>query len=158
MLFKSCFKFSLLVIIILLPYFSYSQQEGRDTSKVVADKKYLNEIESLTKQPVIKTAFKAIVDLDAETIQNLVTLTQIPAPPFKEEQRGQKFKEMLETIGVDSIWIDKAGNVIALRRGKSGKKTVVIEGHLDTVFPEGTDVTVKHRGDTLYAPGIGDDT
>src|SRR6185503_17798413 len=35
--------------------------------------------------------------------------------------------------------------------------TVVLAGHLDTVFPEGTDVTIKHRGDTLYAPGIGDD-
>jgi tripeptide aminopeptidase len=34
----------------------------------------------------------------------------------------------------------------------------VIEGHLDTVFPEGTDVTVKQKGDTLFAPGIGDDT
>jgi acetylornithine deacetylase/succinyl-diaminopimelate desuccinylase-like protein len=31
-------------------------------------------------------------------------------------------------------------------------------GHLDTVFPEGTDVTVTIRGDTLFAPGVGDDT
>jgi acetylornithine deacetylase/succinyl-diaminopimelate desuccinylase-like protein len=29
---------------------------------------------------------------------------------------------------------------------------------LDTVFPEGTDVKVKIKNDTLYAPGIGDDT
>ena len=34
---------------------------------------------------------------------------------------------------------------------------MLIEGHLDTVFPEGTDVTVKHEGDKLVAPGIGDD-
>ena len=65
---------------------------------------------------------------------------------------------MLQENGVDSIWVDAAGNVVALRRGTSGKKTVVIEAHLDTVFPEETDVTVKHKGDTLYAPGIGDDT
>jgi len=30
--------------------------------------------------------------------------------------------------------------------------------HLDTVFPEGTDVTVEREGDKLVAPGIGDDT
>ena len=30
--------------------------------------------------------------------------------------------------------------------------------HLDTVFPPGTDVTVRREGDRLYAPGIGDDT
>jgi acetylornithine deacetylase/succinyl-diaminopimelate desuccinylase-like protein len=35
---------------------------------------------------------------------------------------------------------------------------VALGGHLDTVFPEGTDVTVRIRGDTLYAPGVGDDT
>ena len=35
---------------------------------------------------------------------------------------------------------------------------MAIGGHLDTVFPEGTDVTVRMRGDTLYAPGVGDDT
>ena len=30
--------------------------------------------------------------------------------------------------------------------------------HLDTVFPEGTDVKVKRDGTKLMAPGIGDDT
>jgi di/tripeptidase len=35
---------------------------------------------------------------------------------------------------------------------------VALDAHLDTVFPEGTDVTVKISGDTLKAPGIGDDT
>jgi len=39
-----------------------------------------------------------------------------------------------------------------------GVRTVVLGAHLDTVFPEGTDVTVKIRGDTLFAPGVGDDT
>jgi tripeptide aminopeptidase len=45
-----------------------------------------------------------------------------------------------------------------LKKGRSRKKTVILEAHLDTVFPEGTDVTVKQSGDTLRAPGIGDDT
>ena len=48
--------------------------------------------------------------------------------------------------------------MIALRRGREGSRTVGFGGHLDTVFPEGTDVTVRQRGDTLFAPGIGDDT
>jgi putative aminopeptidase FrvX len=39
---------------------------------------------------------------------------------------------MLQAAGADSIWIDKAGNVIALRKGRTGKKTIVIEGHLLT--------------------------
>jgi acetylornithine deacetylase/succinyl-diaminopimelate desuccinylase-like protein len=35
---------------------------------------------------------------------------------------------------------------------------IAIAAHLDTVFPEGTDVTVQRVGDRLSAPGIGDDT
>jgi len=49
------------------------------------------------------------------------------------------------------------GNVLALRKGTKGTRTVVLDAHLDTVFPEGTDVTVKQKGDTLFAPGIADD-
>src|SRR5690606_5459413 len=56
------------------------------------------------------------------------------------------------------VWIDEVGNVLALRRGTGIPVTVGLAGHLDTVFPEGTDVTVRERGDTLFAPGIGDDT
>jgi acetylornithine deacetylase/succinyl-diaminopimelate desuccinylase-like protein len=33
-----------------------------------------------------------------------------------------------------------------------------VAAHLDTVFPEGTDVRVKRSGTRLIAPGIGDDT
>ncbi|MSP95157.1 MAG: M20/M25/M40 family metallo-hydrolase, partial [Alphaproteobacteria bacterium] len=33
-----------------------------------------------------------------------------------------------------------------------------VSAHLDTVFPEGTDVTVKRDGNKLMAPGIADDT
>ena len=53
--------------------------------------------------------------------------------------------------------IDAVGNVIAERPGEPGEPVVVISGHLDTVFPEGTDVTVKREGTMLRGPGIGDD-
>ena len=141
---------------------AYSQSDTgenhQQTPKVVIDKKYHEQIKALSDQPVIKSAFKAIMDLEPETHQNLITLTEIPAPPFKEQKRAEKFMEMIKAIGADSVWTDVAGNVIALKKGKTRKKKVVLEGHLDTVFPEGTDVTVKHKGDTLMAPGIGDDT
>ena len=66
--------------------------------------------------------------------------------------------QMVKAAGADSIWKDEVGNVLALRKGKTRGRTVVLEAHLDTVFPLETDVKVKKHGDTLYAPGIGDDT
>lgn len=153
-------SFSLAVFFLLMAFQEIIAQEEFPTEKktAVIDKKYQSEINALSNQPVIKSAFQTILDLEPETLKDLITLTEIPAPPYKEQKRAEKFLEMIKVLGLDSVWIDKVGNVIGLRKGKTGKKTVVLEGHLDTVFPEGTDVTVKRHGDTLMAPGIGDDT
>ncbi|QCR22775.1 M20/M25/M40 family metallo-hydrolase [Pontibacter sp. SGAir0037] len=149
----------LLPVTVAFGNVSQSFAQSATAPKAVAvDKKYENEIKTLAKNTAVKSAFAAILDLEPQTLQDHILLTEIPAPPFKEEVRGKKYAEMLKAAGADSVWVDAAGNVIGKREGKSGKKTVVLEAHLDTVFPEGTDVQVKQKGDTLYAPGIGDDT
>ena len=49
------------------------------------------------------------------------------------------------------------GNVLGDRPGASPTPHFVLAAHLDTVFPEGTDVRVKREGPILRAPGIADD-
>lgn len=105
----------------------------------------------------VKAALDVIKADKAWTFQQQMELTQIPAPPFKESARAAEFKRRLESVGLENVRIDEVGNVIAMRPGTGKGPTVLIEGHLDTVFPEGTDVTIKHKGDTVVAPGIGDD-
>ncbi len=134
------------------------EEEEAFGEKAAANPKYVKEIRAIAGQARVKKALRAIEELEPQTQRDLIMLTEIPAPPFKEERRAKKFAEMLKQAGADSVWIDAVGNVIALRRGGSGERTVALDAHLDTVFPEGTDVTVKVRGDTLLAPGIGDDT
>lgn len=121
-------------------------------------RRYCDEVAALAANPAVRRAFEHADATDAEALRDLVTLTEIPAPPFKEERRGARFAEMLRAAGADSVWVDEVGNVIALRKGRGNGRVVALAGHLDTVFPEGTDVTVKQKGDTLFAPGIGDDT
>jgi tripeptide aminopeptidase len=133
-------------------------QESEKTAVVTIDKKYTAEIKKIAAAPLVKKAMQQIVDLEKETMSNHVLLTEIPSPPYKEAKRAAKFAEMIKAAGIDSVWTDTAGNVLAFRKGRTGKKRVVLEAHMDTVFPEGTDVTVKYRGDTLCAPGVGDDT
>jgi len=67
-------------------------------------------------------------------------------------------KELFEQFGLKNVFIDRAGNVVGTRPGAQPRPNVVVSAHLDTVFPEGTDVTVKRDGSRLRAPGIGDDT
>lgn len=119
---------------------------------------YRSELIDLYNHAQIRTAFDWIESYDNQSLADLVYLTEIPAPPFQEKTRALALMKMLEEAGVDSIWMDGVDNVIALRKGTVGKRNVALDAHIDTVFPEGTDVTVKMRGDTMYAPGIGDDT
>lgn len=118
--------------------------------------KYQKEVQELVKKPAIQKAFDYIIEIDAVTIQDMITLTEIPTPTFHEKEKGIVYADMLRKAGVDSVWTDEVGNVIALRKGTNSDKTIVVDAHLDTVFPFGTDVKVKQKGDTLFAPGITD--
>jgi tripeptide aminopeptidase len=119
---------------------------------------YCSEIARIAQRPDVVRALRHIEQQKPQARRELIMLTEIPAPPFGEERRAAAYAELLRGAGADSVCVDEVGNVIALRRGTAGTRSVALSGHLDTVFPEGTDVTVRERGDTLFAPGIGDDT
>lgn len=119
---------------------------------------YVAEAEMLWNDPGLTEALRIAEEIDDWSLDLLIEITEIPAPPFMEEVRGRRFGELLAELGADSVWTDAEGNVIGLREGRTGERRVAIGGHLDTVFPEGTDVTVRQVGDTLFAPGVGDDS
>jgi len=116
------------------------------------------DVALLKNNPKVLEAFEYIESIEEETLNEHLFITEIPAPPFKEEARAKAFLGMLNRAGVDSAWVDEEGNAIGLRKGTIGEHTVALAAHLDTVFPEGTPVNVEVRGDTLFAPGIGDDS
>ena len=107
-----------------------------------------------------KTAMATLEQQHERIVADTITLTEIPAPPFKEEKRARAYMEMLKAHGLSDVEMDAEGNVMGLRRGtgKPGGPIVVIAAHLDTVFPEETNVKVRREGTKLFAPGVGDDT
>ncbi|MFD2532562.1 M20/M25/M40 family metallo-hydrolase [Gracilimonas halophila] len=137
---------------------SQTPNEGNDGSEISVEESYMSEIENLAENSRIKEAMEFIRNMDDETVQNQIMITEIPAPPFQEEVRAERYAEMMQEYGLDQVEIDEEGNVIGKRPGREGEHTIVISAHLDTVFPEGTGVEVEVRNDTLFAPGITDDT
>ncbi len=104
---------------------------------------------------------KAVATLTAEhdrTVEDIVALTQMPAASFQEEARALAFLAMAAAHGLKDLEIDAEGNVTGLRPGAENGPLICIAAHLDTVFPPGTDLTVRREGSRLYAPGVGDDT
>jgi len=146
-------KFLLLILALAVFNFSFSQSENLKVDDI-----YVKNIKKIANNNKVKKAFKYILDVEEKTNKNLIELTEIEAPPFKEEKRAKEFSERLKLAGIEKVWIDSIGNVIGLLEGSIGNKNIAIDAHLDTVFPEGTDVQVRVKNDTLFAPGIGDDT
>ena len=117
------------------------------------------EVQRILASPAFKAAAANLDKEHGRIVDEDIKLTEIPAPPFKEEVRAKEFEKMVRAAGLADVKIDEEGNVLALRKGTHGDgKVVVVSAHLDTVFPPGTDVKVKRDGTRLMAPGIGDDT
>jgi tripeptide aminopeptidase len=96
---------------------------------------------------------------DTRSLEEQKRITEIPAPPFKEKVRAEYYLKRMQELGFKDASIDSEGNVIALRKGTAGgRPKLVVSAHLDTVFPEGVDVTVKEKDGVINAPGIGDDS
>ncbi|MGH8868775.1 MAG: M20/M25/M40 family metallo-hydrolase [Actinomycetes bacterium] len=94
---------------------------------------------------------------DRQTIQDQIDLTEIPAPPFMENERAQNYLGRLTELGLEDVQQDQEGNVFGTLKGSGNGPTLFVSAHLDTVFPEGTDTTVREQDGKLCAPGIGDD-
>jgi len=96
-------------------------------------------------QLLSKTEQKIVAGVDAAmpaTLQLLKESVNINSGTFNIEgvkKTGQLYARELEALGFTVIWISmpdsvkRAGHLVAYRKGKKGKKLLLI-GHLDTVF------------------------
>src|SRR5260370_3652149 len=111
----------------------------------------------LSNEPTVRAAMEAAKRNEPRILELQARICEIPAPPFQEAVRGQELKRLFQELGLHDVRVDPAGNVIGVRPGKAARPNLVFAAHLDTVFPEGTNVKVTREGDILKAPGIGDD-
>src|ERR1041385_7445051 len=107
--------------------------------------------------PSGKAALAAVKTEEPRTVRDQIRFCEIPAPEFKEQERGKELQRVFTEIGLADVRVDRAGNVLGSYAGAGPHPHLVIAAHLDTVFPEGTDVKVKQEGAVLRGPGIGDD-
>ena len=117
------------------------------------------EIERIATLPALARARQLLRHTDEETLADQAELVAIPAPPFGEAPRARRVLERFREIGLEDAALDDAGNVLARLPGcaHDDAAPVILSAHLDTVFPEGTDLTVRRNGQKISAPGIADD-
>ena len=125
-----------------------------DYVRPVVDQAY----SQLLAAPAMRKLLDAVKADHERSIEDLRMLTEIEAPPFKEQRRAEAFLARMKALGLADARIDAEGNVIGVRKGSGDGPRLIVSAHLDTVFPAGTDVRVKEREGRLHAPGISDDT
>jgi tripeptide aminopeptidase len=113
--------------------------------------------DAVAADPAVKQALDVVKADEARTLAEQKAIVVIPAAPFKEAKRAEDFRNRLAALGLRNAQIDREGNVIAVRPGRGGGPKLVVSAHLDTVFPEKTDLTVSEKNGRIYAPGIADD-
>ena len=86
-----------------------------------------------------------------------IRICSIPATPFAEHERAEYLAQRFRELGLSDVSIDEEGNCIGLYYGRSSSPLIVVSAHRDTVFPAGTDFTVRRERQRLLAPGIADD-
>jgi acetylornithine deacetylase/succinyl-diaminopimelate desuccinylase-like protein len=123
----------------------------------IADHRRPETVAELLRDARIARAFDFIDSSHARFTAELIRVCEIPAPPFKERERGHYIAARFAELGLADAHIDSAGNVIGFYRGEGEEPLLALSAHMDTVFPEGTDVGVRRVGSRLCAPGIADD-
>jgi acetylornithine deacetylase/succinyl-diaminopimelate desuccinylase-like protein len=111
---------------------------------------------TLLQDPDVSRAVAAARSTESQTLDDQVRFCETAAPPFQEAARGELLRRAFAQLGLQSVRIDREGNVLGERPGLSVRPHLVIAAHLDTVFPPGTNVKVKQAGTTYTGPGIGD--
>lgn len=122
----------------------------------IADRFRSTSVADLLDDSRLTEAFAFIDSSSARFNSELIRICEIPAPPFKEQERGRYFAARFNELGLDDVHTDSEGNVIGFYHGQREQPLVVLSAHLDTVFPEGTDVRVRYVGSRMCAPGIAD--
>jgi acetylornithine deacetylase/succinyl-diaminopimelate desuccinylase-like protein len=123
-------------------------------SAALAPEQILRE---LLVSPQVRACFQFFETRAAEITDEQIAICSIPAPPFGEEERARYLCEKFQLLGLSEAYVDREGNCVGLRRGRSLSPLLVVSAHLDTVFPAGTDFTVRREQSKLLAPGIADD-
>jgi acetylornithine deacetylase/succinyl-diaminopimelate desuccinylase-like protein len=111
----------------------------------------------LLKRADVVAAMSMIEQRFPSQVEEWVRIAEMPGKSRLEQQRGAYVKSVFEKEGL-TVSVDSIGNVTGVRKGTGGGPTIVIAAHTDIVFPPETNTKVRRSGDTLFAPGVGDNT
>ena len=116
-----------------------------------------NTVDQLMENTVIQECIKYLELSEEQTLEEQIDLACIEAPTNYEQERAEHICSLMESYGLESVSIDGGGNASGMLQGSEGNGCILVEAHMDTVFPKGT-VTERPTcvDGVIRCPGIMD--
>ena len=119
-------------------------------------KKYIPQ---LAQRPSIQAALQSFYTQIDQVVDLAIVVQQVPAPTFAEEERAAWVQSRFEALGLIDVFQDELWNVYGRFPGQNPQAPpVIVSAHTDTVFPAGTDLTIRREPPLIYGPGLGDNS
>lgn len=117
-------------------------------------------IETIAQNGRVQAAIAHFPEVVSDIVAQTIAIQQIPAPTFAEAERAAYIAQRFADVGLVEVTQDDLHNVYGRLPGaqRGGNVPVIISAHSDTVFPAGTDLTVRQDGHLIHGPGIGDNS
>ena len=90
-------------------------------------------------------------------LKDWLTVMAIPGKSRQEQKRTEWFAAKFKEIGLSDVKVDDIGNVEGTVKGNPGKETIIVTGHMDSVFANDTPLKPEIRDGWIYCPGASDD-
>ncbi len=109
----------------------------------------------LTESPAVRECLQWFTREKQWIQEQHLEVCRIPAPTFFEQRRAEWMAAQFRKLGCE-VQVDRAGNVIAFPRARSGP-LVAVTAHLDTVLAprSRSEITIEPDG-RLRGPGVAD--
>ncbi len=117
-------------------------------------------IETIAQNGRVRAALAHFYENIPQLVEQTIAIQQIPAPTFAEARRAAYIEQQFARLGLQDVEQDALHNVYGRLPGSEAAShpPLIISAHSDTVFPAGTDLTVKRRKQLVHGPGIGDNS
>lgn len=114
----------------------------------------------LQQYPDVCRAAQALLDQQDYLSNIAIQIQQIPSPTDHEAQCALWVADYFRKLGIAEVKIDDHHNVYARIPGRVETPALMVSAHIDTVFPEDTDLTVRVNDidNIIFGPSIGDNS
>jgi len=91
-------------------------------------------------------------------LANLIMFGELPGPTFGEGERIRFLQQRFTECELDNCSVDELGNGVGVRRGREGRRNILVTAHADTPFPETVAHTLALDADRVTGPAVADNS